>query len=211
MKKRIAIIGAGDLGQQIGHYALQTNSYIIAGYYDDTKLKDSATEFGPILGSLDDVQLGYEDKVYDELIIAIGYKHMDFRATLLDRYLSIPMATIIHPLAMIDSTATIGKGSVVFPGVLIDKKVVIGRNVIVNVHCTISHDTVIEDHCFLSPRVALAGFIRIGEKSVLGINSTVIDNLNLCNHTRLAGGTVLTKNTIKSGLYAGVPAQYKKA
>lgn len=50
MKKidRIAIIGAGDMGQQIAHVAIK-NGYGIVGFYDDY-CKDEYVNKIPVLG-----------------------------------------------------------------------------------------------------------------------------------------------------------------
>lgn len=76
-----------------------------------------------------------------------------------------------------------------------------------NTACTVAHDSEIEAHCFLSPRVAIAGFVKIKEQCFLGINSTIIDNITICPQTQLGGGSVVTKSITESGLYVGIPAK----
>lgn len=205
--KRIAIIGAGDLGQQIAYYAVLNGCHIV-GFFDDYETKKEIAGFS-VLGKLSSIEQMHDS--FDELIMGIGYKYFSERKSIFEslnkRY---KFATIIDKSALIDPSAVIEEGSVIFPGVLLDKGVRICRNVLLNVSVTIAHDTVIGSHSFLSPRVVVAGFSQIGECSFIGINSTIIDNIKITKHVQLGGGTVVINNLDISGLYVGVPAILKK-
>lgn len=188
-KRRIAIIGSGDLGQSIAHYGKQ-NDYHIVGFYDDYQQADTVGDL-PILGRLDDIIDGYEKRRYDALLCGIGYKHFDLREKIFIKHrieYNIPFATLIDQSCNIDSTALIGEGSVLFPGAQLDKGVIIEENVLLNISVTIAHDSTVKAHSFLSPRVAMAGFSTVGRRCMIGINSTIIDNITICDDVRLGGG-----------------------
>ena len=70
---------------------------------------------------------------------------------------------------------------------LVDKDCIIEDNVLLNVGVTIAHDSRVKEHSFLSPRVAIAGFSTIGKRCMVGINSTIIDNVTVCDDVRLGG------------------------
>lgn len=204
MNDRIAIIGAGDLGQQIFHLATK-NGYQIVGFFDDYCNELIINEI-PVLGGLKSIYK--EANKYDSVVIAIGYKHMDIRCSLYAelKLHRVKFATIIDKTAMIDPTVKIGEGSVIATGVVLDKGVVVEENVFINLACCVAHDTIIGAHSFLAPRVAIAGFTHIGQFSFLGINSTIIDNLCLPSNLRLGAGAVVISNLKGAGLYIGVPA-----
>jgi UDP-3-O-[3-hydroxymyristoyl] glucosamine N-acyltransferase len=77
-----------------------------------------------------------------------------------------------------------------------------------NLGCCIAHDALIGAHTFLSPRVAIAGFVKVEEGCNLGINSTIIDNIAIAANTQIGGGSVVIKAIEKSGLYVGNPVRY---
>ena len=209
--QRIAIIGSGDLGQSIAHYA-QNNGFGIVGFYDDFQQSTNVKGI-PILGKLDKIVSDYKEHIYDALVCAVGYNHFDFREKVFNKYhheKGIPFATIIDSTCHVDSTASIGDGVVIFPTSMVDKGCVIEDNVLLNVGVTIAHDSHIKEHSFLSPRVAVAGFSTIGKRCMIGINSTIIDNISVCDDTRMGGGTLLIHNVEKKGLYVGVPARFVK-
>lgn len=204
----LAIIGSGDLGRQIAHYAISDNHYGKIVFFDDFTTASEINGY-EILGNSDAIEIEYSKKSFDELIIGIGYNHLSVRKTLFERFSGIiPFGKIIHSSSWIDSTAKIGYGSVIYPCCNIDANVIIENNVIINISSVIAHDTKIDSHCFISPRVALAGFIHIQEMCIIGINSTIIDNITIASQTRLGGATVVIKNIYEPGLYVGNPHRF---
>ena len=208
MKKRLAIIGAGHLGQQIAHYAITDGHYDEVVFFDDVT-KEERVCGHKVLGSTQEVEKAFENGEFDELLIGIGYKHLAVRKDMFERFKeNIPFGKIVHSSSWIDSSAPIMPGTVIYPNCCVDAHAKIDNNTVLNVSCTIAHDTVIGKHCFLSPRVAVAGFVTVGNLCVLGINATIIDNIAIKENTRLGGATVVIKNIEKPGLYVGNPAKF---
>jgi UDP-3-O-[3-hydroxymyristoyl] glucosamine N-acyltransferase len=77
-----------------------------------------------------------------------------------------------------------------------------------NISCTVAHDTVIGKHSFLSPSVAIAGFVNVKEQCIIGINSTIIDNITMTAKTQIGGGGVVIKDIDEPGLYVGNPVKF---
>lgn len=207
MVKTLAILGAGDLGRQIAHYAISDGHYGRVVFFDDV-LKNESIHGLDVLGTSEEVEGCFVRNEFDEILIGIGYKHLHRRKELYERFSSkVPFGRVIHTSACVDPSAEIRPGCVIFPGCLIDTKCIILENTILNVSATIAHDTVIGKHCFLSPRVAIAGFVRIGERCMVGINCTVIDNVSICAGTQIGGGSVVIKGIEVPGLYVGNPSR----
>lgn len=206
--KTLGIIGSGHLGQQIAHYAISDKHFDRVVFFDDFTA-DTMRNGHPILGTTATIEASYKNAQFDEIIIGIGYNHLPIRKEMYQKYAgSIPFATIIHSTVWKDPTAQVAAGCVIYPTCCLDAEVVIAENTILNVGCTIAHDTQIHAHCFLSPRVCIAGFVTVGETCIIGINTTIIDNITITPQTRLGGGTVVVKNIEKSGLYVGNPQRF---
>lgn len=205
--KRLAIIASGDLGQQIAYHATQDLQYQVVGFFDD--FANGVVNGIPILGMLNTIESNYKNDVFDEIIIAIGYKHFKLRASLFNTFKEkVPFANCIHSSCYVDASVKLGKGIVMFPGSVIDANVIIKDNVLLNVACTVAHDSIIADNTFLSPRVAIAGFVSVGGNCNIGINSTIIDNISIGNNIQIGGGTVIISNLEKEGLYVGNPSRF---
>ncbi|MCH2043288.1 MAG: acetyltransferase [Saprospiraceae bacterium] len=207
--KRLAIIGSGDLGLLIAHHASQSGEFIVVGFYNDFLEKGTSVKSYSILGGIEDVQTDFEMDKFDFLMIGVGYQHFGFRKKSFERFKSkIPFANIIHSSAYIDPSCRLGEGIFILPGCVLDHGVELADNVLLNTACSIAHDSKVGAHSFLSPRVAMAGFIEIGECCNIGINSTIIDNIKIVDHVQTGGGTVVVKNLNQAGLYVGVPARF---
>lgn len=176
------------MGKSIAHYA-RNNGYTIMGFYDDFQKAETVDEV-PVLGKLDSIEGDYKQNCFDSLVCAIGYYHFDFRESVFKKYhveLGIPFATIIDKSCHVDESTKIGDGVVMFPTAMVDKGCVIEDNVLLNVGVTIAHDSTVKKHSFLSPRVAMAGFSTIGHRCMIGINSTIMDNITICDDVRVGG------------------------
>ncbi len=208
MNKILAIVGAGDLGQQIAHYAITDNHYKDVVFIDDFITEKIILGY-KVIGKTEDIEILFKQKLFDEIIIGIGYKHLKVRKEIFNKYCDlIPFGKIVHSTSWLDSTARVNYGCVIYPRCSLDANVVIQENTILNIATTIAHDTTVGKHCFLSPCVAIAGFVNINEQCIIGINSTIIDNISICEHTQIGGGAVIIKNIVKKGLYVGNPAKF---
>ncbi len=206
--KTLGIIGCGDLGQQISHYARKDKHYDSVVFFDDFTQKTEING-SKVLGKTEDIGKSYLNNQFDELLIGIGYNHLQVRKEMFEKFSdSIPFGKIIHSSSWVDPSATIENGCVIYPGCLIDANATVKANTILNIGCAIAHDTTIGNHCFLSPRVCVAGFVNIEELTILGINCTIIDNINIVSETQLGGGAVVIKSIEKAGLYVGNPAKF---
>lgn len=202
--KRLAIVGAGDLGIQLKHLASEIGSYEFVGFFDDQK------ESQEIIGKVSEIEEYFSSGSFDEIIIGIGYNHLSFKKELYQRLSNIPFATLIHPSAIIDPSSKIGKGTSIYSGTVIDMGCKIGENVLINVGTVIAHDTEISAHCFLSPGVTLAGFVHVNDLCILGIGSTVVDHVDICSGVKLGAGTVVIDSIHEPGLYVGTPQRFIK-
>ncbi len=208
----LAIIGAGSLGVQIAHLA-EKIGYKIVGYFDDSMSPGTFIHGYQILGGINDIIDSFKKGTFSHLVCGIGYKHFAFREYIYENYkiiYNIPFATLIDPSCIIDKTAYVGEGCVLYAGSIIDENVSIGCNVLLNLGVCISHNSIIGSHSYLSPRSAIAGNVNISSRCFVGINATIIDDVVIADDITIAGGAVVISDCNKKGLYAGVPAKFKK-
>lgn len=209
--KRLAIIGAGDLGLQLAHLASISGQYTLTGFFDDTRDAGDAVAGAVVMGGVDAIASLYAQGHFDCLVVAIGYKHLRERQAIYRKFAgNIPFANLIHPSAIIDPTCTLGEGVVVYSGCILDMGARIGANALLNAGCVIGHHSEIGSGCFLSPAVSIAGFVMVEPGCVLGIGTIVIDNIRIAGGARTGAGAVVTRSIDDPGLYLGVPARFAK-
>lgn len=201
---RLIVIGAGGHGKVISEIAYM-NGYEEIFFMDDTKVYEEDCN---IIGTLNDVEhLNPEE--YD-FIVAIGDN--EIRKLIQKKLIAnnFKLVVLIHPSAVVSTTAGIGRGTVIMANSVVGIGSVIGEGCIINTGATVDHDCKIEDYAHISPGVHLAGGVEIGEKSWIGIGSSIINNLKITNNCILGAGSVIINDISDSGTYVGTPAKLIK-
>lgn len=205
-KKRVAIIGAGDLGQQIAHFISFSKDKVSVGFFDDFSVEKSFCSI-PILGKIDDIQNAFAENKFDSLIIGIGYSYLRFKDDLFLKLKTlIPFETIVHPSAIVDPSAEIMDGCIIYPGCIIDQRVKVFPNTLLNLGVIISHDTTIGRSNFIAPGVVFSGFCETSERVFIGSNSTIKNSIRITKDVNIGAGTNIVKNISAEGIYYGNPS-----
>lgn len=206
IKRRLAIIGASSLGQQLRLHAEATGIYYFAGFFDDF-----ASPSDELIGKASDVECKFEAGMFDCLAIGVGYKAMKFRDEMASRWVDrVPLACIIHGSSVVDATAKVGAGAVLLANTVLDQRVELGNNCFLSLAATISHDTVVGDSTYVSPKATVCGNCRIGRRVFLGAGCIIRDGIEICDDAVVGAGAVVVKDIVQPGVYVGNPARQLK-
>jgi sugar O-acyltransferase (sialic acid O-acetyltransferase NeuD family) len=77
----------------------------------------------------------------------------------------------------------------------------IGNNVTLWSGNHIGHDSVIEDHCFISSHVVVSGHVHIHQYCFLGVNATLHNAIQIAPETLIGAGSVISGDTVEKGVY----------
>jgi sugar O-acyltransferase (sialic acid O-acetyltransferase NeuD family) len=204
--KRLIIVGAGVFGKQALEIALVQQKYSVLGFYDDFNTDNSFEEF-PIFGKIDQIQEDFLNDKFDVVFYGIGYNHMSFKQSLIHKFHDIPMATIVHPSVIIENSAKIEEGVLIYPKSYIGPRVHLQKGVVVNVYSYLPHDNIVGEASFLSGGLNIGGKVNIGERSFIGIGCTTSDSLSICNDVFLGAGSLVLKSIDEPGTYVGSPVK----
>lgn len=91
--------------------------------------------------------------------------------------------------------------------VVINTDTIIGKSCIINTAATIDHDCVCKDFIHISPGVHIAGTVHIGNKTWIGIGSSAINNITICDEVTVGGGATIIADIKESGKYVGTPVK----
>jgi len=202
VKDKLIIIGAGGHGKVVADIAIKTNKWQNIAFLDDESNK---TNLGiMVIGKTYDVSK-YKDEA--DFFVAIGNNaaRENIQEKLIANGASI--AILIHPDATIGADVEIGIGTVVMAGVVINSSSKIGKGCIINTNSSIDHDNIIEDYVHISPGANLAGTVKVGRGSWLGIGSIISNNVSICSGCILGAGAVAVKDITEPGTYVGVPVR----
>lgn len=203
MKNKLIIIGASGHGKVVADIAIKINKWQSIAFLDDDE--SIKTSMGlEVIGKLADA-LTYKDEA--DFFVAIGSNatREKFQEKLIEQGLSV--VSLIHPTAVIGTDVETGIGSVVMAGVVINSSSRIGKGCIINTGSSVDHDNVIEDYVHISPGVNMAGTVKVGNGSWIGIGSIVSNNVNICSGCKVGAGAVVVKDITEPGTYVGVPVR----
>ena len=129
--------------------------------------------------------------------------------------------TIIEPVNLYN--CFIGDNSFIGPFVEIQKDVTIGSSTKIQSHSFVCELVTIGSNCFIGHGVMFINDLfagggpamgdkekwkstLIGDKVSIGSNSTILP-VTICNNVVIGAGSVVTKNIVEPGVYAGNPAK----
>lgn len=203
MKDRLIIIGASGHGKVVADIAIKMNKWQSISFLDDDSSISTCMGI-PIIGKTYD-SYSYKDEA--DFFVAVG--NNETRERLQEKLIEqgLSLVSLIHPSAVIGTDVEIAIGTVVMAGVVINSSCRIGKGCIINTSSSLDHDSVIEDYVHISPGANLAGTVKIGKGSWLGIGSIISNNLNICSGCKVGAGAVVVKDITAPGTYVGVPVR----
>jgi UDP-N-acetylbacillosamine N-acetyltransferase len=201
--KTLIIVGGGGHGRVVADCAESTGHYHKIIFLDDCFEQRKENSRWPITGPINHWE-NYRDSA--DFIVAIGNNTL--RASIIQQLSSAKcyIATLIHPTAFVSTNSNIGQGVVVFANAVVNVGARVDQGCIINTAATIDHDCHIHAYCHISPGVNIAGGVKVGKFSWLGIGSSVVEYITIAENTQSGAGAVITSSTQSNTLYLGVPA-----
>ena len=205
----LVIFGAGDMARMAHHYFTHDSPHDVVGFVVDRQYRRGDEFLGLPLSDWEDAPATYPPSEFI-MFVAVGYTRMNGARQ--EKYMAAKaagyrLASYVSSNCRYLSSTPPGDNCMIFEDNTIQPFVTIGNNVTLWSGGVIAHDSVIEDHCFLAPRVAVAGHVRIGARSFIGINATVINLVTIAAQTLVGAGALIVKDTTAKGVYLSAPAR----
>ncbi|WP_447772846.1 PglD-related sugar-binding protein [Variovorax boronicumulans] len=190
MKKRLLIIGAGGHGRSVAEAALLGQDYALTAFLDDATKPPKHHLWGcPVWGAT--AMLADCRGRIDEVIVAIGNNTLREALHQQAKAQGIPLATVIHPAAMVSPTGTLGEGSAIMAGAIVGTGAQLGEGVIVNCGAVVDHDCVVESFGHLGVNAGMAGGSVLGRSVWMPVGSALAYGVKVLAGRVLRAGEVV--------------------
>lgn len=207
--EKIAIVGAGGFGREVKTLIDDINKlnkkFELIGFYDDNLPKDSIVNGIRVLGTISEINT-ISEKI--NIVFAIGDPKIKLKIfnTIDNQNINYPI--LIHPsVIMSNDFITIGKGSIICAGTILTCNIEIGNFVILNLLCTVGHDSKIGDFSSFMPAVNISGEVFVEQKVYVGTGVKIINQLVIGENSVVGAGAVVSRDLPKNCTAVGIPAK----
>jgi sugar O-acyltransferase (sialic acid O-acetyltransferase NeuD family) len=192
----LLIIGAGGLAKMIIDLVRQTGDYRIAGLVVEPLPTFSELLGVPVLGG-EELLESLHCKGIRLMVNAVGAINQNrIRHEIFVRMVSrgFVFPALVHPKAMVEPSAEIAAGTLVFGMASVGSAARIGFGVIVNTGAIVSHDCQIGDLAHLTPGVVLAGSVEVGAGAIIGMGVTTTVGVKIGEWASIGNGARIHAN-----------------
>jgi len=205
--KKLIIIGAGGMGRSIYDLAMEcagnVSDYEIKGFIDDNiHALEKFKNYPPIIGTISDYKIVEGDVFVNSLgdietkkkcIINILNKGGEF-------------INLIHPMAIISTNVTLGKGCVVESFVSIGVDAVVGDFALIQNGAIVGHDVTIGNWSRIDSYVVIVGGVTIGNEVCVHTASIINHNVIIHDNACVGAGSFVIRDVKEYTTVFGNPA-----
>ena len=200
---RLVIFGAGDIARLAHYYFSHDSSHEVAGFVVDRQFRKDDHFLGLRLSDAEDAPRDYPPSEY-EMFVALSYARMN--AVRAEKYEAMKqhgyrLVSYVSSRCTYLSEHQPGDNCFILEDNTIQPFVRIGNDVTLWSGNHIGHDSVIEDHCFLTSHVVVSGNVRVRPYCFIGVNATIRNSIEIAPATLVGAGAVIMKNTREKGVY----------
>jgi sugar O-acyltransferase (sialic acid O-acetyltransferase NeuD family) len=210
--KPLVIFGAGDIARLAHHYFTRDAGRAVVGFTVDPRYRTSETFLGLPLHPFPELpdRCPPEDH---ELFVALSHTGMNrVRAEKYEaaKRLGYTLPSYVSSRCSFLTDTPVGENCFILEDNTIQPFVRIGNDVTLWSGNHVGHDSVIEDHCFVSSHVVIAGRVRIGPYCFLGVNATLRNGITIAPRTLVGAGAVVMRDTEEDSVHLPAPSRLSR-
>ncbi len=206
--KKIAIFGAGGFGREVKWLIEEINeqkpTWDFIGFFDDDFSHAIHINEEHRLGNSKELS-GWEESI--AVVFAIGNPIVKRKIIQNIQNSTLEFPVLIHPNVRIGNDVQIGEGTIICAGCIITVNIQLENHIILNLGCTVGHDTVMGSFSSCMPSVNISGEVIIGEAVYVGTGAKIINQLEIGEETIVGAGAVVSKTLPPKCTAVGIPAK----
>lgn len=207
MKIPLLIYGAGGLGREVLSLVRSYDTFEVIGFLDDNVPKNTLINGAKVIGGRE--TLSSADSPVN-LVLAFGDPARKSLVAGKINSSRVHYPVIRHPSVILqdEATITIGAGSILCAGSILTTDIQIGKHVLINLNCTLGHDTRVGDFTSVMPGVNVAGEVEIGRAVLVGSGANILNRVKIGDNSKVGMGAAVIHDVEPGKTVVGVPAKY---
>jgi sugar O-acyltransferase (sialic acid O-acetyltransferase NeuD family) len=200
---KLVIFGAGDIARLAHYYFTRDSEHQVAAFTVDHAYRKEETFLDLPLVDFETVTRLYPPAQY-KMFVALSYAKMNkVRAAKYGQAkdLGYELVSYVSRRCSLLTDYPVGDNCFILEDNTIQPFVRLGNNITLWSGNHIGHDSVIEDHCFISSHVVVSGHVHIHSFCFLGVNATLRNSITIAPETLIGAGAVIMKDTVEKGVY----------
>ncbi len=207
--RSLAIYGAGGFGREVKFLVDDINraheEWHFIGYFDDGVAKGTIINGFPVLGGCAELN-DWQTEL--SVVFAIGNPIVKRRVIRSLYNVRVIFPQLIHPTVVFDKDSVVlGQGCIITAGNIMTVDISFGEHVILNLACTVGHDTKVGDYASFMPGVNISGETVIEDCVYVGTGATIINQVHIGEESIIGAGAVVSKSIPAKCTAVGVPAK----
>lgn len=200
---KLVIFGAGDIARLAHCYFARDSEHEVVAFTVDKQYLKGDVFLGLPLLDFEEVVARYPPEAY-KMFVALSYTKMNkVRA---EKYhkakeLGYELVSYVSSKCSFLTDNPVGENCFILEDNTIQPFVKIGNNVTLWSGNHIGHDSVIEDHCFITSHVVVSGHVYIHKYCFIGVNATLRNSITIAPETLIGAGAIIMKDTVEKGVY----------
>jgi sugar O-acyltransferase (sialic acid O-acetyltransferase NeuD family) len=203
----LGIVGAGGFGREVAWLADDINqekpTYDFVGFIDDGA--SSTPEGYPVLGDTDWwISDGRTDV---QLVCALGDPVTRWKVATRLSAAGFGFATLIHPTVKRSRHVRIAPGGMICADNILTTNIDIGAHALLNLDCTVGHDSKLAEYVSMMPGVHLSGDVTTDIGAYFGTGAVAINGVRIGAWSVIGAGAVVSSDVPRGMIAVGVPAK----
>lgn len=206
----LLILGAGGHGKVVAETALASGVVSSVSFLDDrcTSLNACLPVLSwPVMGPLVLSLQAETAAQFDAAVVAIGHAATRLHWIQQLQNAGYHLPVLVHPTAWVSPSAQLGPASVVFAQVAVQAQVSIGAGAVLNTGCSVDHDVQLSNAVHICPGARVAGEVKVGARSWIGIGASVIQQVRIGSDVTVGAGAAVVRDLPDGVTAVGVPAR----
>ena len=212
-RKKVVILGAGGFAREVLWIYRDANQekyeWDVLGFVDENVENHNKILCDlPVLGGFE----WFDKNAHSDLYVVCAIGSPRTKKKVIEKCLirNLNFCSIIHPSVKMSEYIEIGEGTIITAGNILTTQIKIGDHVIINLDCTLGHDSIIDDYCTIAPGVHVSGNVHLETGVDLGTGAVIIQGISVGAWSVIGAGSVVISDIPSNVTAVGAPAKQIK-